>query len=165
MMEANVIDNLLMLKAKLLEEYEQLQAELQTRLVDLETKIKAVATTIELCASNAGSVNPPIIAATVTVSNNISSQQLHGLRQIDALIAIALSNKGFIKPSEAKKLLSEAKVISGKPKNFTSHLYNLLKNSEQFIWVAPGTFRLGYTNGHSSDGGLEETDLIDLDNA
>lgn len=52
---------------------------------------------------------------------------------------------GLVNVSDAKRLFVTTGLSKGKAKNLAPHIYTILKNSRDFKWESPGTFRL--TNG------------------
>jgi hypothetical protein len=70
------------------------------------------------------------------------AKMLDGLTHMDALLLLAEQNEGVVRPAEAKRIFVEAKKVKGNPKNTLSHLYHLLRESDQFEKIAPGTYRL-----------------------
>lgn len=70
------------------------------------------------------------------------TKTIRGLTHKNALVAMAKSNKGTIKVSDAKRGLIAAGLVKGNPKYISGHVYNLLKDDARFTWIAPGTFKL-----------------------
>ena len=130
-----VVNELLNLAAKLRAKRPQLEK----RLAELDAKLKAVETTLQLYADEKklGSVQ----------RQKISPDDLRGLTQLGALKKIAEMNGGLVNASEAKRFFLTAGLSKSKGKNLAPHIYNILKNSPDFEWESPGTFRL-VNGGH-----------------
>ena len=52
------------------------------------------------------------------------------------------TSKRQVRPSEVKRIMIEAGLVKGNPRNAAPHIYSLLRDSSKFKWVAPGTFEL-----------------------
>lgn len=128
-----VINELLNLAAKLRAKRPQIEK----RLAELDAKLRAIETTLQLYADEKklGSIQ----------RQQISTDDLGAMTQLGALKAIAEANGGLVNASEAKRLFIAARLSTSKPKNLGPHIYNILKNSPDFEWESPGTFKL--TNG------------------
>jgi hypothetical protein len=72
----------------------------------------------------------------------ISSKDLHGKTQLDALIYIARQNENRIRVRWATRLLSEAGMLNGNRKNWYNMLVTIIKRSGKFEHVGPGEFEL-----------------------
>ena len=70
------------------------------------------------------------------------TQLLSGLTQRAALRRIAEENGGVLNTAEAGRILVAAGLVTGNPRYAGSHLYNIVKKSPHFAYIAPGTFRL-----------------------
>jgi hypothetical protein len=66
---------------------------------------------------------------------------LQGLTQLQALVKIAKANNNRFKLSIAKDLLLRAGVTKS-PKNANNIIFNVIKRSERFKWVAHGEYEL-----------------------
>ena len=128
-----VVNELLNLAAKLRAKRPQLEK----RLSELDARIKAIETTVQLYAEEKklGSVQ----------RQRISADDLKDKTQLEALKRIAELNGGLVNASEAKRLFMTAGLSKSKGRNLAPHIYSILKNSPDFEWESPGTFRL--TNG------------------
>lgn len=72
-------------------------------------------------------------------------RKLRGLSQSEAMLRIAEERDGVLRITEAKEILLGAKMIKGNPKHAYGHLVTLVKNSDLYDKVAPGTWRLRST--------------------
>jgi hypothetical protein len=70
------------------------------------------------------------------------TRRLRGMSHAKALIRIARENNGIVKTTEARDILLQAGVASGKPRNVNSHIHTLLSRSDQFERIEPGVYRL-----------------------
>lgn len=152
---------------RLREEEGALEREYQDRLADLRRKIQAVETTLELLnpseTEEAPSIHREPVAppsestessravpsfarprpfAVRRTTQNEWAQKLRGLTQEEALRRIALENGGIIRSQDGKRILIEAGLAKGKPKNLTGSVYRKLAESGRYRWVSAGTFRL-----------------------
>ena len=67
-------------------------------------------------------------------------RELRGCTQLDAIIRIASRYNNRVKIIQAKKLLFEAGMLNGNPKNFYNMLNTIIKRSGKFEHVGPGEF-------------------------
>jgi len=125
-----VLNELLNLAAKLRAKRPQIE----NRLAELDAKLKAIETTLQLYADEKklGSVR----------RHRLSGDDFKGLTQLEALKKIAEMSGGLVNASDAKRFFITAGLSKGNPKNLAPHIYGMLKNSPDFEWASPGTFRL-----------------------
>jgi len=124
-----------------LDEVQQRVQSLRTTRDYVATRQRAPGISRSDLASVANGVVAPIGGA--AVQRSTWARKLQGLKQYEALRRIAEENEGHIvNASEARDILIAAGLVHGKPRNAGSHLYNLLKDSEEFEKVSPGNFRL-----------------------
>jgi hypothetical protein len=74
--------------------------------------------------------------------STISSRELHGKTQLEALEYIARHSENRLRISVAKNLMSKAGLMKGNKKNFYNILYTIINRSERYKRVAPGEYEL-----------------------
>ncbi len=117
------------LKVNLSQRVSKLRSDLQ----ELERKLQAVTTTMELL--NRGSVETEAQADSYL-------KQFRGLTHIQALVKIAHDNgNNRFKITDATKLLVAAGLVKSK-KNATNIVFNDIQRSEKFRRVSPGEYEL-----------------------
>ncbi len=105
----------------------------------------------ELSATDRNQVDDNGQPMLVPVVANGWKEKLRGLKHLEALRRIAQGNGGLVKVTEARNIMISAGLITGKPRNATSHLYNIMDNSPLFEKHAPGTYRLVENNNQIDD--------------
>jgi hypothetical protein len=72
---------------------------------------------------------------------------LAGKSQLEAIVLLAQRNGGFVRVSEAKRMLIETRLtrVGSARKAYSVATSNLVR-SKRFEWVAPGTYRLKLDN-------------------
>lgn len=70
------------------------------------------------------------------------TQLLRSMSQRAALRRIAQENGGILRTTDAGRILVAAGLVTGNARYAGSHLYNIVKKSPHFEYIAPGTFRL-----------------------
>jgi hypothetical protein len=138
MADSSTLDDLLALLNRLRREEEAIMDEVKDRLADVQKRIVAVETTIELLPRGSEQYKTQPLAS----STNGWAQKLRGLTQVQALVRMAQENDGIVSVRDARRVFMATGLARGKPKNVGPHLYHVLRNAEQFQRVAPGTFKL-----------------------
>ena len=135
------------------------EASLKAQLATLADKISALETTLQVAqelpsATKVVAERPIVTERPIVVEapgkdarplNTPSAgwaRFLRGIRQIDALRAIASANDGVVRTADAKRIFLEAGLAKGAPKHVGPHIYHMLLNAEDFERIEPGTFRL-----------------------
>ena len=126
--------------ARLRDERESLQLELNRRIAEKEAEISAVLTAIRLVKQAAGQGFHENSGPTVASS-------FKGMTQRKALVEIARRNGGNVRVSEAKRLLISAGLIKN-PKKGWGIVYTTLSRSSEFEKIGPGEFRLNGLRDH-----------------
>jgi hypothetical protein len=121
------IDELLKILSQLRKGHEQTFS----RLAELEQDMEAIETTLRYLKAR----QPAEIQAA------IDPNELRSMTQIKALIAVAKSNNGDLKVTEAKRLMLQAGLFQNS-KNASQIIYNVIKRSDVFVKVRPGIYRL-----------------------
>jgi len=129
-----VVNELLNLAAKLRLQRAEIMHRFEKALAEHDKKIEHVEATLRMYADakQLGEVR----------SARITPDDIRGMPQLKALITIAQANGGMVNSAEAKRLFLAAGLVRGNPKHAGPHIYSLLKASDRFEWVSPGTFRL-----------------------
>jgi hypothetical protein len=138
------INELLGLLSRLRAEKDAIRRELESRLAQVDERIAAVQTTLELLPqAERGEGSPPSTdEPRKLASANDWARELNGLTQLKALIKIAERSGGTVRVPEAKRIFIASGMAKGKQKNINPHIYHILSASEQFELIAPGTFKL-----------------------
>lgn len=108
-------------------------------------------------APDAASVSPRVVRG------------LRGLSQPEALVRIAQASGGVLRTVEAKRILIDAGLITGNPKNAASHLFSLLRDESRFERlgvrfekIGPGQYGIVSLAAESRDG-MSEADRSEAD--
>jgi len=109
-----------------------IEQQMRDQLADFDEQIQAITTTLTLLTE--GQEQPLSLSPKATVGD-IKSCTSHKV----ALDRIA-SIEGSANASAAARLLIQAGLSKSKPRNLTSSLYNLMKSSDEWERVSPGTF-------------------------
>ena len=110
---------------------QQIEAEYSRKLEILTKQIEAVNTTVQLLKYRADNV-PASELSDIEVPN------VSGMKQVEAVMAIARSNNGRVKVKDAVRILRAAKIL--KAKRAWGALYSVIQRSGKFEKVAPGEF-------------------------
>jgi hypothetical protein len=105
-------------------------------LEEIERKLQAVATTLELLR-NDGSQK----TVSITSEQEILAELRTKKTQVPALVTIARYNGGILLTKDAKYLLQRAGLMKV-TKNASNILYNVINRSERFENIGPGKYRL-----------------------
>jgi len=87
--------------------------ELNQRLAEYDVDIQALERTVRIYSNGKAPVGSEPV--------KVTADFLRGMNQLTALKTIARNNNGLVRPTDAKKLLIEAKLITGDPKNAGPH--------------------------------------------
>jgi hypothetical protein len=111
---------------------------LASELDDVDGDISAVERTLALTRGE--ELEP---STEVTHGTNGSYDGLAGKSQLEAIVTLATRNNGFVRVSEAKRMLIETRLtkVGSARKAYSVATSNLVR-SKRFEWVAPGTYRL-----------------------
>ena len=110
---------------------QQIEAEYSRKLEILNKQIEAVNTTVRLLKQRADS---PESELSIEVPN------VSGMKQVEAVAAIAQRNNGHVKVKDAVRILKAADIL--KAKKAWGALHSVIQRSGRFKKVAPGKFEL-----------------------
>ncbi len=111
---------------------QQIEAEYSRKLEVLNKQIEAVNTTVQLLKQRADSPESEL--------SDIEVPNVSGMKQVEAVAAIAQRNNGHVKVKEAVRILKAADIL--KAKKAWGALYSVIQRSGRFKKVAPGEFEL-----------------------
>lgn len=137
----------------LMQHRRELQAKRDKLVQGIELEIEHVSATIDSLQKSriqvsSGPSTPTLQQALL----DFNAARLRGLTQTQAIEAIAMSNGGFVKAQEAKRLMIKAGIM--KPtKNATNMTYSVIRRSDLFERVGPGKYRLkGFKQADEGEG-------------
>ena len=110
---------------------QQIEAEYSRKLEILTKQIEAVNTTVRLLKQRAGSPESEL---------SIEVPDVSGMKQVEAVAAIAQRNNGHVKVKDAVRILKAADIL--KAKRAWGALHSVIQRSRRFKKVAPGEFEL-----------------------
>jgi hypothetical protein len=122
-------------------EREAIRKRLDEHLADYERRIAALQMTLGMVTEATDAEHPEASAA--TPRRNGLVKYFEGLSQFEAMIKVAESSpKKTVRPTDVAPMLQKAGLAKGNVRNLVPHLYRMLRESQRFEKVAPGTFRL-----------------------
>lgn len=96
---------------------------------------------------------------------------LRGLSHPEALVRIAQASGGVLRTVEAKRILLDAGLITGNPKNAAGHIFSLLRDETRFERlgirfekIGPGQYRLVSLAADPRDSTSEQNSSSEADN-
>jgi hypothetical protein len=122
------------------------ETKISQRLAQIREHLKAVTLTISLMGEEPENEEVPA---------GIPIRELHGMKQVEALVYIARHNGGRVRISDAKKLLIKAGVMKA-TKNAYGILYTVINRSGKFKHHGPGEYEL------SQDSNPEESEVVQM---
>jgi hypothetical protein len=77
------------------------------------------------------------------------ARKLRGLTHPEALVRMAQEQGGLVRSADATRILVGIGHVKGKRENVSSHMHRLLRQSDRFVQIGVGTFRLVEDAGKS----------------
>ncbi|SRR6266849_561455 len=120
---------------------EELKKRVEEQLADYERRIAALLMTLGMVIVTADGTNNE--ASGPKLTRNDLRTRFEGLSQFEAMVKLAEdSPKRTVRPTDVAPILQGAGLAKGDKANLVSHLYRMLRESQRFEKVAPGSFRL-----------------------